>query len=81
MNQKPVNVLCASADSSKDVEDDPESDDELEVDDKKGDPEELKSSWRWSRLSPVDLRADRCLVLAMTKTDRCFLLLVSRCLV
>ena len=44
MNQKPVNILCASADSSKDVEDSPESDDELEVDDKKGDPEELKSS-------------------------------------
>ena len=44
MNQKPVNILCASADSSKDVEDDPDSDDELKFDDKKGDPEELKSS-------------------------------------
>ena len=46
VNKKPVNVLsgiCCSPDSSKDVEDDPASDDELEVDDKE-DPEELKSS-------------------------------------
>ena len=46
-NNKPVNVLSVifcSSDSAKDVEYDPESDDELEVDDKEEHPEELKSS-------------------------------------